>query len=102
MSKRRTILWLGVLVAVLPFLGFPSAWKTIAYVASGILIAINSYQLNKHKIIRSSKRAERKRKDIQDTPTVTINDGIFHKPPAPVSRSLDSNHSSGDEPPTLP
>ena len=98
MSKRRTILWLGILVALLPFLGFPSAWKTAVYVASGVLIAVNSYQLNKHKIIRS-KRSERQQKDIPAAPSSVINDGISQKPPASFLSQSDSNHPFGGEPP---
>lgn len=62
MSKRKIILWLGILVALMPFLGFPSAWKTVVYFVSGALIAWNSFQLNKHKQAKRAKQ-ERKRKE---------------------------------------
>lgn len=51
-------MWLGVLVAVLPLLGFPAGWKSVVFFISGVLIAVNSYQLSKHKVMRS-RRAER-------------------------------------------
>jgi|GEM_PF-1398358 len=67
MSKRKSILWLGVMVALMPFLGFPSSWKTFFYVLAGAFIAWNSYQLNKHKTIRA-RRIERKPKPQQGSP----------------------------------
>lgn len=100
MPKRRTILWLGILVAVMPFLGFPSAWKTVVYVASGVLIAINSYQLNKHKIIRG-KRAERKYKDITGGSFPAMSDGISPKPPTSSFSSHNGSRSPEGEPPIV-
>ena len=61
-------MWLGVLVAVLPLLGFPATWKSVVYFISGALIAVNSYQLSKHKIMRS-RRAERKHRENITSPT---------------------------------
>ena len=71
MSKRKTVLWLGVLVAGLPFLGFPAGWKSVVYFISGVLIAVNSYQLSKHKVMRS-RRAERKHRENIATPAPEI------------------------------
>lgn len=59
MSKRKTMLFLGILVAVMPFLGIPSSWKTVVYLLSGIFIAWNSYQINKHKAVRTRRAAKR-------------------------------------------
>lgn len=61
MSKRKTILWLGIATAVMPFLGFPSLWKTVFYLAAGTLIAYNAYQVGKHTRVRES-RTSRKAK----------------------------------------
>ena len=60
MSKRKTILWLGILVAILPLLGFPASWKSVVFFISGVLIAVNSYQLNKHKAVRGRRPEKRK------------------------------------------
>lgn len=43
MSKHGAIILLGMLVAVLPFLGFPSWMRTILFVMSGLGIAILAY-----------------------------------------------------------
>ncbi len=37
--KETAILVLGLVVALLPFLGFPRSWKTIFFVLSGLAIA---------------------------------------------------------------
>lgn len=39
MTRSRVIFWSGILVAVMPFLGFPGSWKTVMYVIVGLLIA---------------------------------------------------------------
>ncbi len=41
MSRNKIVLLIGILVFIMPFLGFPSSWKTIFYVIfGGILIII--------------------------------------------------------------
>jgi len=42
MSKNSIILLLGLWVALVPFLGFPGAWKTFFIVVSGLAIAVLS------------------------------------------------------------
>lgn len=63
-SKRKIILWLGAIIAVMPILGFPSAWKDIFYFVAGVLIAWNSYQLNKHRQVKQRKKSNKKREEI--------------------------------------
>ncbi len=36
-TNRRTLL-LGIFIAIIPFLGFPSAWKTFMILASGLTL----------------------------------------------------------------
>ena len=55
-------MWLGIAIALMPFLGFPSSWKTAFYLISGIFIAYNTYQLGKH--ARRESRRSRKPKGI--------------------------------------
>lgn len=40
MRKHWTIFAIGILVAVMPFTGFPGAWKTFFYVAFGLAVAV--------------------------------------------------------------
>ena len=45
MQKINTILALGVLVILLPFLGFPQSWDNFFYVISGLVIVSMAYLL---------------------------------------------------------
>lgn len=45
MSKRQTLIVLGIWVIILPFLGFPGNWNHILMFASGLLIAAIAYSL---------------------------------------------------------
>ena len=45
MQKINTILALGVLVVLLPFLGFPQSWDNFFYVVSGLVIIGMAYLL---------------------------------------------------------
>ncbi len=40
MSRNKIILLLGILLVLMPFLGFPSAWKTFFYSGFGIILII--------------------------------------------------------------
>lgn len=44
-TKNRTILILGLWIALIPFLGFPSSFKSFIVIASGILVAIFAFLL---------------------------------------------------------
>ncbi len=43
MRKERTLLILGLLVIVLPYSGFPSWWRTLFLVLTGIALLYLSY-----------------------------------------------------------
>lgn len=45
MSKARILLILGVWLVVLPYLGFPYAWKDLLGIASGLGLVFFSYLL---------------------------------------------------------
>ena len=45
MIKARILLFLGIWVAVLPYLGFPSSWKDILFTLSGLGLIYFSYML---------------------------------------------------------
>lgn len=46
MSKNSAIIGLGILVAILPFSGFPIATKEIIFIVAGLIIAIIGYFSN--------------------------------------------------------
>jgi len=45
MKHTKTIIALGIVVALLPFLGFPSSWKTVILAFLGLTIATLSFRL---------------------------------------------------------
>ena len=47
MTKKRTIIILGVLVALLPFLGFPKGLRDMLLVLAGLAIAIIGFLLKR-------------------------------------------------------
>jgi hypothetical protein len=40
MSRNKITLLIGILVFIMPFLGFPSSWKTIFYLTFGVILII--------------------------------------------------------------
>lgn len=46
MSKNTTIVSLGILLAIMPFLGFPAGIKDILFIFLGLIIAIIGYFSN--------------------------------------------------------
>ena len=63
MSKHSAIIGLGILVAVMPFLGFPPAFKDIFYTLAGLAISVVAYFTNIqycnncHKLIENGKKS---------------------------------------------
>ncbi len=43
MSKSRTLFIFGILIAVLPYLGFPIFWKNIIFTILGLGLALFAY-----------------------------------------------------------
>jgi hypothetical protein len=47
MSKTRIIFILGIWVAIVSFLGFPSSWKKAIFVLTGVALIYLAYSLEK-------------------------------------------------------
>jgi len=47
MSKSRILFILGVLIAVLPYLGFPYFWKNILFTLLGLGLAFFAYMIHR-------------------------------------------------------
>lgn len=43
MRKERTLLILGIWVAILPFLGFPTNWRKVLFIITGIALIYLAY-----------------------------------------------------------
>ena len=76
MSKKQTIVVLGVLVALLPVLGFPRAWEAFFQVVAGLSIVGLSIWSNIDRKLKIKAKAQmRSRKSFQggDIPSDTAN-----------------------------
>lgn len=61
MKYRRTVFIIGLIVLLMPFLGFPRLWKTIFFVVAGLLLMTLSLRLRRkdpYHIIEENKVAE--------------------------------------------
>lgn len=63
-SKNRLILILGILVALMPFSGFPAVWKNFFYIIFGLTIAVLSFLLARHKRISRRHGPKRERSNM--------------------------------------
>lgn len=44
MSQRQIIVLIGIIIMVLPFLGFPILWKQIMLLAIGLFIVVSAFR----------------------------------------------------------
>ena len=69
MPKSRIIVTLGVLIALMPLLGFPRAWESFFQVLAGLSIALLSVWANIDKRLmlkaKAQKRQAHKRLQVQ-------------------------------------
>ena len=64
MNKVRALLFLGVWIAVLPYLGFPASWKAVLTTLSGVGLIFVSFMFYKESRIK--KTAENKEKTFDN------------------------------------
>ncbi len=55
MRKVRILLFLGLWVAILPYLGFPYSWKDIIMTISGVCLIVLSYLLYRESLNNKNK-----------------------------------------------
>ncbi|MEJ0002212.1 MAG: hypothetical protein WDN09_03510 [bacterium] len=56
MQRARILLAFGVWIAVLPYLGFPIAWKNIFFVVTGVGLAYFGYVLYREHKVRTGRQ----------------------------------------------
>jgi hypothetical protein len=57
MKKARLFLILGIWIAVLPYLGFPSSWRSILETLSGLVLMYYSYLFYKeHQAVKKKEK----------------------------------------------
>ena len=84
MSKSRMIITLGVLVALLPILGFPRAWEGAFQVFAGLaIVGISLWSKIDRKLALKAKAQMRQRRTVTEVPT-----------PAEQGREADSSVGS--------
>lgn len=49
MKKERTLLFIGIWVAILPHLGFPDKWRKLLFLITGLFIVFIAYIMYKRK-----------------------------------------------------
>lgn len=82
MIQRRTTFFLGIFIFLIPFLGFPTFWKTVMITLSGLfLIAISI------KIVLPRKNTRPKSRREKVTPVFVENIPIY-----PKDDTLESTH----------
>ena len=57
MTKTQGIFIIGVLVAILPYLGLPASWKNIVFTILGVGLAFFAYLFHRDSERRHAKRA---------------------------------------------
>ncbi len=60
MTKSRTIITLGVIIALLPLLGFPRAWESFFQVATGLSIVLFSLWASVDKKLTLKAKAQKR------------------------------------------
>ncbi len=64
MIKQRLVFLAGIIIALLPFSGFPASWKKIFFIFFGLLVTFLAYLL-----YREKKNSLPKKKDGMSTYT---------------------------------
>lgn len=47
MRKERTLFFIGIWVALLPFLGFPNSWRKVLFIITGVALVYLSHLFKK-------------------------------------------------------
>lgn len=75
MKKERTLLFVGIWVALLPHLGFPESWRKILFLLTGLFIVFISYVMYRRKV-------KERMKLFENTPNNVMNSFAESSPQA--------------------
>jgi hypothetical protein len=56
MSKEITVILLGLLIVITPYLGIPGSWKTVIFVLGGLCLAAVGFLLRGEALSRGATR----------------------------------------------
>lgn len=85
MSKQRIIFILGVWVAILPFLGFPSSLKQVLFILSGLSLIGLSY------FFPAGKKMDLSRKKEGDSSEIFVDNGHEHQNRETIPKPISNN-----------
>lgn len=63
MSKELVVIILGLLVALMPYLGFPGSWKTVFSIVIGIVIAGIAFIIRQERLWKEREEMHGRRAD---------------------------------------
>lgn len=76
MNKARIVSALGILVVLLPYLGFPNSWRKILFVCIGVTLIYLGYHIHRimqtYTVIVPSTEDKKPRVTVMRTPRKTL------------------------------
>ena len=82
MIQRKSTFFLGLFIFLIPFLGFPTSWKTVLTILSGLLLVGLSIKIaipKKSKIIRPRKKEKVTPVFVENMPIETTSQHISQR-----------------------
>lgn len=83
MIVRKFTFAFGILIFLLPFVGIPTNWRTVIYVASGVILALSSVDVSFPKRVTKNKSKKNIPTEvISESESVPVypKDNIIHEP----------------------
>lgn len=61
MIKNKRTFFIGIFIFLIPFLGFPSSWKTFFTIVAGLFLAVSSLKITlpKRNVVKKVRRKEK-------------------------------------------
>lgn len=74
MSRESIIFFIGILLIIVQYLGVPEDWKTVFYIAAGVIAMVLGYSLRRDAYLRSIEHQTGERRAesyVEQTPNVS-------------------------------
>ena len=76
MRKERTLLFIGIWVGILPYLGFPNSWRTVFFVITGLSLVYLAYLFYQQTKARMAKDESTSKTFIDSVETTVIDETV--------------------------
>ncbi|NQV88260.1 MAG: hypothetical protein HQ402_01720 [Parcubacteria group bacterium] len=111
MTKKHVCIILGCCVVILPFLGFPIAWKSFLNVVLGLAIIFTVFKVSNGKKRSNLNKSTRRRREvvansfveggpvssgIMSSPNISIKEESFSAPKEPIPIQEEINNDNAD------